>query len=505
MIMLLPFELKNLDGYALLSRCCEELDDTDSKAGEFLFAVAKIITGSFADSEWVQLVASYCDKGLSVVQEATMVSGVHARTISESFITSLFHARLMGVRGMDLILIEAVVKIRKFGEKHMGPVTALGRALWYTSVVKDQPPPLSFADELAELAVWGPPRDESQGSIESAILRIKNRTSEDIAFRAPSVDPYERDYTELKDLEAKPHVVVSLTQVTLFLMRKIATLPGFLDELCEAVSPWLASHHFTVRIFAQWLIYTTWELLGGNFSQVNSTKSEALEPLVRFLYLNPECQRHRDQFHSDYMLTCFDIEEDLTIDFLFSGFGRLKGYAGDEIIELSAFMRVMQAPSRHVPFVNADRKKRYDEWQKPKINSVAVEDQLPMGNPVQRKGDVWSDLGVDFSTPEASGPEKRVNRNDLPVFLNSKKHDGYTIVGVEQAEGSVMLSEISFPERVILVLGKEKGGIPPTILMLCDILIEIPQFGITRSLNVHVSGSLVIWEFLRQQFGRITG
>ena len=28
--------------------------------------------------------------------------------------------------------------------------------------------------------------------------------------------------------------------------------------------------------------------------------------------------------------------------------------------------------------------------------------------------------------------------------------------------------------------------------------VEIPQFGIVRSLNVHVSGSILLWEYTRQ-------
>ena len=32
-----------------------------------------------------------------------------------------------------------------------------------------------------------------------------------------------------------------------------------------------------------------------------------------------------------------------------------------------------------------------------------------------------------------------------------------------------------------------------------DVCVEIPQQGIIRSLNVHVSGALLIWEYRRQQ------
>ena len=56
------------------------------------------------------------------------------------------------------------------------------------------------------------------------------------------------------------------------------------------------------------------------------------------------------------------------------------------------------------------------------------------------------------------------------------------------------------PDRpVILLLGKEKEGIPVELLQAVDQCVEIPQMGIIRSLNVHVSGAIAIWEHTKQQ------
>ena len=45
----------------------------------------------------------------------------------------------------------------------------------------------------------------------------------------------------------------------------------------------------------------------------------------------------------------------------------------------------------------------------------------------------------------------------------------------------------------------EKEGIPVDLIGLLDVCVEIPQQGVIRSLNVHVSGALLIWEYRRQQ------
>ena len=45
----------------------------------------------------------------------------------------------------------------------------------------------------------------------------------------------------------------------------------------------------------------------------------------------------------------------------------------------------------------------------------------------------------------------------------------------------------------------EKEGIPADLIGLLDVCVEIPQQGVIRSLNVHVSGAILVWEYRRQQ------
>ena len=78
------------------------------------------------------------------------------------------------------------------------------------------------------------------------------------------------------------------------------------------------------------------------------------------------------------------------------------------------------------------------------------------------------------------------------------KDDGYKVIGAEQALYSKPLNEVKFPKKSLLLLGNEKEGIPPNLLPLLDICVEIPQVGIIRSLNVHVTGALFIWEYAKQ-------
>ncbi|KAL5008404.1 hypothetical protein ScPMuIL_013985 [Solemya velum] len=96
-------------------------------------------------------------------------------------------------------------------------------------------------------------------------------------------------------------------------------------------------------------------------------------------------------------------------------------------------------------------------------------------------------------------PITEVPPEKLFEFLQEKKQEGYTLVGVEQTANSVCLTEYKFPVKTLLLLGNEKEGIPVELINVLDVCVEIPQQGVIRSLNVHVSGALLVWEYRRQQ------
>ncbi len=88
---------------------------------------------------------------------------------------------------------------------------------------------------------------------------------------------------------------------------------------------------------------------------------------------------------------------------------------------------------------------------------------------------------------------------ELHAFLGAKRAEGYTIVGLEQTVSSRCITQYEFPDRVVVLLGTEGQGIPHEYMKTLDTAVEIPQLGIIRSLNVHVSGALLLWEYTRQQ------
>jgi len=80
--------------------------------------------------------------------------------------------------------------------------------------------------------------------------------------------------------------------------------------------------------------------------------------------------------------------------------------------------------------------------------------------------------------------------------IHDLKEDGYKIIGVEQAEGSVALDDfkVENDKRYALVFGHEINGVDQEVLNNCDSCIEIPQFGTKHSFNIAISVGIVLWE-----------
>lgn len=106
----------------------------------------------------------------------------------------------------------------------------------------------------------------------------------------------------------------------------------------------------------------------------------------------------------------------------------------------------------------------------------------------------------------ALGAEESVSWKYFPTALDAVeqlKQDGYMVLAVEQCHGSIMLGagEVDLPvaasgqPRYAVVLGNEVKGVKQEVVDACDACLEIPQYGTKHSLNVSVTGGIVIWHF----------
>ncbi|TVR40680.1 MAG: TrmH family RNA methyltransferase [Bacteroidia bacterium] len=77
------------------------------------------------------------------------------------------------------------------------------------------------------------------------------------------------------------------------------------------------------------------------------------------------------------------------------------------------------------------------------------------------------------------------------------KENGYTVIAMEQTTESMSLRSFC-PEagaKYAIVFGNEVKGVQDKVLAMCDLCLEIPQFGTKHSLNISVTAGIVVWDF----------
>ena len=84
---------------------------------------------------------------------------------------------------------------------------------------------------------------------------------------------------------------------------------------------------------------------------------------------------------------------------------------------------------------------------------------------------------------------------DAKEIILNYKTKGYTICALEQTSKNILYSELKSENLPLcLIVGNEISGVNQELIDLCDISIEIPQYGIKQSLNVAVAYGIAIFE-----------
>jgi tRNA G18 (ribose-2'-O)-methylase SpoU len=77
--------------------------------------------------------------------------------------------------------------------------------------------------------------------------------------------------------------------------------------------------------------------------------------------------------------------------------------------------------------------------------------------------------------------------------LQALKNTGYRIVGLEQANRSIILKDYKSPEKIALLIGEEVHGIENDLLEQCEDIVEIPMVGQKESFNVSVATGIALY------------
>lgn len=77
------------------------------------------------------------------------------------------------------------------------------------------------------------------------------------------------------------------------------------------------------------------------------------------------------------------------------------------------------------------------------------------------------------------------------------------IIAIDNVPGSVIIETFSFPERCLLLFGQEGPGLSPEAIAAADAVVEISQFGSTRSINASAAAAVAmhVWVTQHVDFG----
>lgn len=95
-------------------------------------------------------------------------------------------------------------------------------------------------------------------------------------------------------------------------------------------------------------------------------------------------------------------------------------------------------------------------------------------------------LGAEMMTPWT-------HHEDIRSLLEVLRTQGYTIAALEQTKTSILLPSYEPTQKITLLIGREVEGIDDDLLALCDIALEIPQFGKKESLNVVQAAAIALY------------
>jgi tRNA G18 (ribose-2'-O)-methylase SpoU len=90
------------------------------------------------------------------------------------------------------------------------------------------------------------------------------------------------------------------------------------------------------------------------------------------------------------------------------------------------------------------------------------------------------------------------HHGDITELVGWARAEGLPLVGVDNLPGSVPLPDVDLPRACVLVFGQEGPGLSAQARDALDVVVSIPQFGSTRSINAGVASGVAMYEWCRR-------
>lgn len=130
-----------------------------------------------------------------------------------------------------------------------------------------------------------------------------------------------------------------------------------------------------------------------------------------------------------------------------------------------------------------------------------------------RLGDALAVKKIYLCGPVVTPPNLKIHRasvgtwkwvpweqsNSTENIIAQLKKDGYQIVVCEQDSKSVLYTRAKYKFPIAIIAGSEVNGVGESIRNLADLIVEIPLFGINKSLNVLIATSIIAFDVISKK------
>jgi len=91
-----------------------------------------------------------------------------------------------------------------------------------------------------------------------------------------------------------------------------------------------------------------------------------------------------------------------------------------------------------------------------------------------------------------------VHHEDVEAFVAWAREAGLPIIAVDNVPGSVLIETFALPRECVLLFGQEGPGLSQPAIDAADAVIEISQFGSTRSINASAAAAVAMHAWILQ-------
>ncbi|AMD20066.1 HCL085Wp [Eremothecium sinecaudum] len=356
---------------------------------------------------------------------------------------------------------------------------------------------------------------------------------------------YDILFTSLRE-QSKPVTVVSIERICFLVLRslKCNKYEGkFLKRYLAGLLPNCASNKPLIRHFSNSLLLSLWP----EFKDIISDST--LAAVIENMYDEAVKSQLKSQYRAGDA-NFWDIFKDLNLTNIFGGIIMRVCDHVVPYITKAQFERYL--PEQSVIQVGQDE---YEKWLPKRANATAKSNNVDQNNsPLQTKSGAWDIildgedkkssesiqrselivvaslvdkapnlggicrlcdvLGVGLMTvhdlkikqnPQFKNvtvtadrwmPMTEVAVDDISHFMQQKKLEGYTLIGLEQTDKSIELNnKFHFDKKSLILLGTEAEGIPGHLLAELDMCLEIKQSGVIRSMNIQTACAVIVHSY----------